>query len=44
MLEKLALPPVIKVPLTKPIHSLLDMFKKMRRHIAIVIDEYGGVA
>jgi CBS domain containing-hemolysin-like protein len=23
---------------------LLDMFKKMRRHIAIVIDEYGGVA
>jgi len=36
--------PVIKVPLTKPIHSLLELFKKMRRHIAVVIDEYGWVA
>lgn len=36
--------PVIKVPLTKPIHNLLDLFKKTRRHIAVVIDEYGGVA
>jgi len=36
--------PIIKVPLTKPIHALLDIFKKMRKHIAIVIDEYGGVA
>jgi len=43
-LNKLALSPVIKVPLTKPIHSLLDIFKKKRKHIAIVIDEYGGVA
>lgn len=44
MLKKLELQPVIKVPLTKPIHSLLEMFKKTRRHIAIVIDEYGWVA
>jgi CBS domain containing-hemolysin-like protein len=36
--------PVIKVPLTKPIHLLLDLFKKMRRHVAVVIDEYGWVA
>jgi len=40
----LSLWPVIKVPLTKPIHSLLELFKKMRRHIAVVIDEYGWVA
>ncbi|HRX64144.1 MAG TPA: hemolysin family protein [Candidatus Absconditabacterales bacterium] len=43
-LDKLSLSPVIKVPLTKPIHSLLDIFKKQRKHVAIVIDEYGGVA
>ncbi len=44
LLSKMNLNPVIKVPLTKPIHALLDIFKKMRKHIAIVIDEYGGVA
>lgn len=44
ILKKLSLSPVLKVPLTKPIHSLLDMFKRTRRHIAIVIDEYGWVA
>lgn len=43
-LSELELWPVIKVPLTKPIHLLLDLFKRMRRHIAVVIDEYGGVA
>lgn len=43
-LRDLNLWPVIKVPLTKPIHLLLDLFKKMRKHIAVVIDEYGGVA
>ncbi len=43
-LDKLSLNQVIKVPLTKPIHSLLDLFKKSRKHIAIIIDEYGWVA
>lgn len=41
---ELSLWPVIKVPLTKPIHLLLDLFKRMRKHIAVVIDEYGWVA
>ncbi len=43
-LSELSLWPVIKVPLTKPIHSLLDLFKRSRRHVAAVIDEFGGVA
>lgn len=43
-LRDLNLWPVIKVPLTKPIHLLLDLFKRMRKHIAVVIDEYGWVA
>lgn len=43
-LSELSLWPVIKVPLTKPIHSLLDLFKRSRRHVAAVIDEYGWVA
>ena len=43
-LSELSLWPVIKVPLTKPIHSLLDLFKRSRRHVAVVIDEYGWVA
>jgi CBS domain containing-hemolysin-like protein len=32
------------VPETKPVHDLLQMFQKMRTHIAVVLDEYGGVA
>lgn len=43
-LHKLSLKKVIKVPLTKPIHTVLDLFSKNRHHMAIVIDEYGGVA
>lgn len=43
LLNDLSLSSVIKVPLTQPINSLLDLFKKNRKHIAIVIDEYGGV-
>lgn len=42
-LNKIDLSSVVKVPLTQPIHSLLDLFKRSRKHIAIVIDEYGGV-
>jgi magnesium and cobalt transporter len=43
-LEELQLIQPLKVPLTKPIHSLLELFRKSRQHVAIVIDEYGGVA
>ncbi len=42
-LDKMSLSSVVKVPLTQPIHSLLDLFKRTRKHLAIVIDEYGWV-
>ena len=34
----------IKIPLNKPIDELLKTFQHAHQHIAIVIDEYGGVA
>ncbi len=32
------------IPETKPVDDLLKMFQQVRSHIAIVLDEYGGVA
>ena len=32
------------VPETKPVDDLLKMFQKSRTHIAVVLDEYGGVS
>jgi CBS domain containing-hemolysin-like protein len=32
------------VPETMPLNDLLRMFQKMRTHIAVVLDEYGGVS
>jgi len=32
------------VPETVPLNSLLRTFKKVRKHMAIVVDEYGGVS
>ncbi len=32
------------VPQTKPVDDLLQMFQQLRTHIAIVLDEYGGVS
>jgi CBS domain containing-hemolysin-like protein len=32
------------VPETKAVDDLLEMFQQLRTHIAIVLDEYGGVA
>ncbi len=32
------------VPDTKPVDDLLQLFQKSRTHIAVVLDEYGGVA
>lgn len=35
--------PILFVPENKPISSLLKEFQQKREHIAIVVDEYGGV-
>jgi CBS domain containing-hemolysin-like protein len=32
------------VPQTKPVDDLLKLFQKSRTHIAVVLDEYGGVS
>ena len=32
------------VPETKPVDDLLTMFQQLRTHIAVVLDEYGGVS
>jgi len=34
----------IKIPLNHPIDKLLEIFRKSRKHIAVVIDDYGWVA
>lgn len=34
----------IKIPLNHPIDKLLEIFKNSRKHLAIVLDEYGWVA
>lgn len=35
---------ILKVPLNQPISTILDIFRNSRKHMAIVVDEYGGVA
>ena len=32
------------MPETKPVDDLLKLFQKSRTHIAVVLDEYGGVS
>ncbi|MEM1335694.1 MAG: hemolysin family protein, partial [Actinomycetota bacterium] len=41
--RELARKPIF-VPETKPVDDLLTMFQQERTHIALVLDEYGGVA
>ncbi len=43
-LADLDLEKIIKVPLTKPLDQIFETFQKSRKHIALVMDEYGGVA
>lgn len=43
-LKELKFSDIIKVPLTTPIHFILEKFRKTRSHVALVIDEYGWVA
>ena len=33
----------MKVPRSQPIDSLREKFQKTHKHIAVVVDEYGGV-
>jgi len=44
LLKDIKLIKPIKVPLNKPTDELLKTFQTAKQHIAIVIDEYGGVA
>jgi CBS domain containing-hemolysin-like protein len=43
-LQELILNPIIKLPSPTPIDVALNAFKKSHKHIALVMDEYGGVA
>ena len=43
-LKELILNPIIKIPSPTPIDVALNAFKKSHKHIALVMDEYGGVA
>lgn len=43
-LSNLKLNKIIKVPLNQPVDVIFETFQKSRRHIALVIDEYGWVA
>ncbi len=44
LLCSLELEKIIKVPVTKPIDSVFEVFQRSHKHIALVIDEHGGVA
>ena len=43
-LKDLTLDKIIKIPVTKPIDTVFEIFQKSHKHIALVIDEHGGVA
>lgn len=43
-LSEISLPEVIKIPLNQHIDTLLELFQTSHKHMAIAIDEYGGVA
>lgn len=43
LIANLQISPIIKIPRSQPIDSLLEKFQKTHKHIAVVMDEYGGV-
>lgn len=43
LISQLQISPIIKIPRSQPIDSLLEKFQKTHKHIAVVLDEYGGV-
>lgn len=44
ILEDLPLKKALKIPLTMPIDKVIEVFKKDRRQMAVVMDEYGWVS
>ncbi len=44
ILDDLPLKKALKVPLTMPIDKVIEVFKKDRRQMAVVMDEYGWVS
>lgn len=44
LISDLDLTKVLKVPINQPIDNLLETFQKSRKHLAIIIDEYGWVS
>lgn len=42
-LQELDLEKIIKVPSTQPIDRIFTIFQKSHKHIALVLDEHGGV-
>ncbi len=42
LLKELALPPLF-IPISKPVVDLLKQFQQEKRHIAIVVNEFGGI-
>lgn len=43
-LKEIKLEKIERVPMVQPINKVFDFFRSSRRHIAIVVDEYWGVA
>lgn len=43
LLASIQITPIIKIPRSQPIDTLLEKFQKTHKHIAVVMDEYGGV-
>ena len=41
-LKELALPPLF-IPISKPVSDLLKQFQQEKRHLAVVVNEFGGV-
>jgi CBS domain containing-hemolysin-like protein len=42
-ISELSLTPIAKIPRSQPIDTLLEKFQKTHKHIAVIVDEYGGV-
>lgn len=43
-LSALDLERIVRVPLTQPLDTIFELFQRSRKHIALVLDEHGGVA
>jgi CBS domain containing-hemolysin-like protein len=43
-LKEINLRKVVKIPLNKTIENLFEIFQKQHKVLAVILDEYGGVA